>query len=63
MLLQFHFVDRLCLCLFQEIKSNKTVLHLAVKEGNIRLVRFFLSLQISNMQAFINMKVRNMILY
>ncbi|KAG1947604.1 NF-kappa-B inhibitor delta [Pimephales promelas] len=42
--------------LSQEIKSNKTVLHLAVKEGNIRLVRFFLSLQISNMQAFINMK-------
>ncbi|XP_043116953.1 NF-kappa-B inhibitor delta isoform X2 [Puntigrus tetrazona] len=40
----------------QEIKSNKTVLHLAVKEGNIHLVRFLLSLQLSNMQAFINMK-------
>uniref|UniRef100_A0A672QTH8 NFKB inhibitor delta n=1 Tax=Sinocyclocheilus grahami TaxID=75366 RepID=A0A672QTH8_SINGR len=44
------------LCLFQEIKSNKTVLHLAVKEGNIHLVRFLLSLQLSNMQAFINTK-------
>ncbi|KAF4103231.1 NF-kappa-B inhibitor delta isoform X1 [Onychostoma macrolepis] len=42
--------------LSQEIKSNKTVLHLAVKEGNIHLVRFLLSLQLSNMQAFINMK-------
>ncbi|XP_018953695.1 NF-kappa-B inhibitor delta-like isoform X1 [Cyprinus carpio] len=42
--------------LSQEIKSNKTVLHLAVKEGNIQLVRFLLSLQLSNMQAFINMK-------
>lgn len=45
------------LFLFQEIKSNKTVLHLAVKEGNIRLVNFFLNLQLSDMQAFINMKV------
>ncbi|XP_051576262.1 NF-kappa-B inhibitor delta-like isoform X1 [Myxocyprinus asiaticus] len=42
--------------LSQEIKSNKTVLHLAVKEGNIHLVRFLLSLQLSDMQAFINMK-------
>ncbi|CAM4700555.1 unnamed protein product [Leuciscus chuanchicus] len=42
--------------LSQEIKSNKTVLHLAVKEGNIHLVRFLLNLQLSNMQAFINMK-------
>ncbi|XP_052433994.1 NF-kappa-B inhibitor delta isoform X1 [Carassius gibelio] len=42
--------------LSQEIKSNKTVLHLAVKEGNIHLVRFLLSLQFSSMQAFINMK-------
>ncbi|XP_052003542.1 NF-kappa-B inhibitor delta-like [Xyrauchen texanus] len=42
--------------LSQEIKSNKTVLHLAVKEGNIHLVRFLLSLQLSNMQTFVNMK-------
>ncbi|XP_060776404.1 NF-kappa-B inhibitor delta [Neoarius graeffei] len=42
--------------LSQEIKSNKTVLHLAVKEGNIQLVHFFLKLQLPNMQAFINMK-------
>ncbi|TRY94728.1 hypothetical protein DNTS_021616 [Danionella cerebrum] len=39
-----------------EIKSNKTVLHLAVKEGNIQLTRFLLSLQISSMQEFINLK-------
>ncbi|XP_017326549.1 NF-kappa-B inhibitor delta isoform X2 [Ictalurus punctatus] len=42
--------------LSQEIKSNKTVLHLAVKEGNIQLVHFFLNLQLPNIQAFINMK-------
>ncbi|KAF5899965.1 NF-kappa-B inhibitor delta-like, partial [Clarias magur] len=42
--------------LSQEIKSNKTVLHLAVKEGNIQLVNFFLKLQLPDMQAFINMK-------
>ncbi|XP_027016450.2 NF-kappa-B inhibitor delta isoform X1 [Tachysurus fulvidraco] len=41
----------------QEIKSNKTVLHLAVKEGNIQLVNFFLlKCQLPDMQAFINMK-------
>ncbi|XP_017557545.1 NF-kappa-B inhibitor delta [Pygocentrus nattereri] len=40
----------------QEIKSNKTVLHLAVKEGNIQLVHFFLKFQLPDMQAFINMK-------
>lgn len=45
------------LVLSQEIKSNKTVLHLAVKEGNIQLVHFFLKLQLPDMQAFINMKV------
>ncbi|KAA0703244.1 NF-kappa-B inhibitor delta I-kappa-B-delta [Triplophysa tibetana] len=42
--------------LSQEIKSNKTVLHLAVKEGNIHLVRFLLSPPLSDMQAFINLK-------
>ncbi|TSL40946.1 NF-kappa-B inhibitor delta [Bagarius yarrelli] len=42
--------------LSQEIKSNKTVLHLAVKEGNIQLVSFFLKCQLPDMQAFINMK-------
>ncbi|XP_057196097.1 NF-kappa-B inhibitor delta isoform X1 [Triplophysa rosa] len=42
--------------LSQEIKSNKTVLHLAVKEGNIHLVRFLLSLPLTDMQAFINLK-------
>ncbi|XP_049336135.1 NF-kappa-B inhibitor delta [Astyanax mexicanus] len=40
----------------QEIKSNKTVLHLAVKEGNIQLVHFFLKIQLPDMQVFINMK-------
>ncbi|XP_036395635.1 LOW QUALITY PROTEIN: NF-kappa-B inhibitor delta [Megalops cyprinoides] len=42
--------------LSQDIKSNKTVLHLAVKEGNIHLVRYLLKLHLSDMQAFVNMK-------
>uniref|UniRef100_A0A3B1JSU1 Uncharacterized protein n=1 Tax=Astyanax mexicanus TaxID=7994 RepID=A0A3B1JSU1_ASTMX len=48
--------DITCLCVSQEIKSNKTVLHLAVKEGNIQLVHFFLKIQLPDMQVFINMK-------
>ncbi|KAG7469163.1 hypothetical protein MATL_G00126090 [Megalops atlanticus] len=42
--------------LSQDIKSNKTVLHLAVKEGNIHLVRYLLKLHLPDMQAFVNMK-------
>ncbi|KAJ8289754.1 hypothetical protein GJAV_G00004950 [Gymnothorax javanicus] len=42
--------------LSQDIKSNKTVLHLAVKEGNIHLVRYLLSLTLADMQGFVNMK-------
>ncbi|XP_035386368.1 NF-kappa-B inhibitor delta [Electrophorus electricus] len=42
--------------LSQEIKSNKTALHLAVKDGNIQLVHFFLKQPLPDMQAFINMK-------
>lgn len=42
---------------FQEIKSNKTVLHLAVKEGNIDLVRYLLRIPLPNMKDFVNMKV------
>uniref|UniRef100_UPI003AACB839 NF-kappa-B inhibitor delta n=1 Tax=Centroberyx gerrardi TaxID=166262 RepID=UPI003AACB839 len=42
--------------LSQEIKSNKTVLHLAVKEGNIDLVRDLLRIPLPNMKDFVNMK-------
>ncbi|KAK2910363.1 NF-kappa-B inhibitor delta [Channa argus] len=40
----------------QEIKSNKTVLHLAVKEGNIELVRYLLNIPLPHMKEFVNMK-------
>nr|XP_046171228.1 NF-kappa-B inhibitor delta-like isoform X4 [Oncorhynchus gorbuscha] len=40
----------------QEIKGNKTVLHLAVKEGNIQLVRHLLKTPLDNMRDFVNMK-------
>ncbi|XP_039629536.1 NF-kappa-B inhibitor delta isoform X1 [Polypterus senegalus] len=40
----------------QDIKSNKTVLHLAVKEGNLHLVQHLLSLNIPDMCNFVNMK-------
>lgn len=43
---------------FQEIKSNKTVLHLAVKEGNVELVRYLLRIPLPNVKDFVNMKVR-----
>ncbi|MED6280297.1 hypothetical protein CHARACLAT_009266 [Characodon lateralis] len=42
--------------LSQEIKSNKTVLHLAVKEGNIKLVDYLLGIRLPNMKDFVNMK-------
>ncbi|XP_069393499.1 NF-kappa-B inhibitor delta isoform X3 [Paralichthys olivaceus] len=40
----------------QEIKSNKTVLHLAVKEGNIDLVCYLLRIPLPNIKDFVNMK-------
>lgn len=43
--------------MFQEIKSNKTVLHLAVKEGNVELVRYLLRDHVPNMKDFANLKV------
>uniref|UniRef100_UPI0037E82A2D NF-kappa-B inhibitor delta n=1 Tax=Semicossyphus pulcher TaxID=241346 RepID=UPI0037E82A2D len=42
--------------LSQEIKSNKTVLHLAVKEGDIDLVRYLLRIPLQNMKDFVNLK-------
>ena len=42
---------------YQEIKSNMTVLHVAVKEGNIELVRYLLRIPLPNKQDFVNMKV------
>uniref|UniRef100_A0A8C3SEV4 NFKB inhibitor delta n=1 Tax=Chelydra serpentina TaxID=8475 RepID=A0A8C3SEV4_CHESE len=38
----------------QDIKSSKTVLHLAVQDGNLQLVQFFL--QLPGPRQFINMK-------
>ncbi|KAG8570000.1 hypothetical protein GDO81_014635, partial [Engystomops pustulosus] len=43
-------------CISQEIKSNKTVLHLAVQAGNIPLVKFFLEMSHANLPGLINMK-------
>uniref|UniRef100_A0A667XWM7 Uncharacterized protein n=1 Tax=Myripristis murdjan TaxID=586833 RepID=A0A667XWM7_9TELE len=40
----------------KEIKSNKTVLHLAVKDGNIDLVRHLLRIPLPNLKEFVNMK-------
>ncbi|XP_034553378.1 NF-kappa-B inhibitor delta [Notolabrus celidotus] len=42
--------------LSKEIKSNKTVLHLAVKEGNIDLVGYLLKIPLQNMKDFVNLK-------
>ncbi|KAL6109064.1 uncharacterized protein ACO6RY_12278 [Pungitius sinensis] len=42
--------------LSQEIKSNKTVLHLAVKEGNIDLVNYLLMIPMQNVKDFVNLK-------
>ncbi len=42
---------------FQEIKSNKTVLHLAVKEGNAQLVQYLLRIPLPYMKDFVNLKV------
>ncbi|XP_077576923.1 NF-kappa-B inhibitor delta [Stigmatopora nigra] len=40
----------------QEIKSSMTVLHLAVKEGNINLLHYLLSIPVHNVKDFVNMK-------
>ncbi|XP_075047821.1 NF-kappa-B inhibitor delta [Mixophyes fleayi] len=43
-------------CVSQEIKSNKTVLHLAVQAGNIPLVKYFLEISHADHPGLINMK-------
>ncbi|XP_064425538.1 NF-kappa-B inhibitor delta [Latimeria chalumnae] len=40
----------------QDFKSAKTVLHMAVQEGNLMLVKFFLELSYHDLHKFINMK-------
>ncbi|XP_066564795.1 NF-kappa-B inhibitor delta isoform X2 [Amia ocellicauda] len=40
----------------QDIKSNKSVLHLAVQEGNYCLLKFFLELNAGKSHDFINLK-------
>lgn len=40
----------------QEIKSNKTVLHLAVQAANPTLVQLLLELPRGDLRAFVNMK-------
>nr|XP_033818801.1 NF-kappa-B inhibitor delta [Geotrypetes seraphini] len=40
----------------QDIKSNKTVLHFAVQEGNFPLANFFLELPNMDTKMFVNMK-------
>ncbi|XP_029432800.1 NF-kappa-B inhibitor delta [Rhinatrema bivittatum] len=40
----------------QDIKSNKTVLHFAVQEGNYALAKFFLELPNVDSRTFVNMK-------
>lgn len=41
----------------QEIKSNKTVLHLAVQAANPTLVQLLLELPRGDLRTFVNMKV------
>ncbi|KAE8594568.1 hypothetical protein XENTR_v10019698 [Xenopus tropicalis] len=43
-------------CASQDIKSNKTVLHLAVQAGNIPLVKFLLNLPHTDLPALVNLK-------
>uniref|UniRef100_UPI0039A67A36 NFKB inhibitor delta S homeolog n=1 Tax=Xenopus laevis TaxID=8355 RepID=UPI0039A67A36 len=43
-------------CASQDIKSSKTVLHLAVQAGNIPLVKFLLNLPHTDLPALINLK-------
>jgi len=55
--LSLTLLKKLLIIHFQEIKSNKTVLHLAVKEGDIDLVTYLLRIPLLNIKDFVNLKV------
>ncbi|XP_069057925.1 NF-kappa-B inhibitor delta [Pleurodeles waltl] len=43
-------------CATQDMKSNKTVLHFAVQDGNLPMVTYFLELPKQDQHTFVNMK-------
>ncbi|XP_078509956.1 NF-kappa-B inhibitor delta [Lissotriton helveticus] len=43
-------------CAIQDMKSNKTVLHFAIQDGNLPMVTYFLELPKQDQHTFVNMK-------